>query len=132
MNYQSWSEYEHLSNSFHKYFGNRIISHDHKGRRIDLALNVSNKAKSRWIYAGEIAVVAILGFVTLIFGNTSSLPNNSELVYPLDQVSTLECRTQTRSAMPEECKIQLPLIQGAKYANYAENKDYTDIYTVLF
>lgn len=97
-----------------------------------MALNVSNKAKSRWIYAGEIAVVAILGFVTLIFGNTSSLPNNSELVYPLDQVSTLECRTQTRSAMPEECKIQLPLIQGAKYANYAENKDYTDIYTVLF
>lgn len=34
--------------------------------------------------------------------------------------------------MTSECKKQLPIIKGANYDGYRDNKDYTDIYTVLY
>lgn len=67
-----------------------------------------------------------------IFGGGESLPNNTTLVYPLYQVSTLECRTQLFSTLSAGCKITLPIIRGADYTTYQYEKVYTDIYTVLW
>lgn len=52
-------------------------------------------------------------------------------MYPLYQVSTLDCRTQTWSSLPNDCKVTLPRIRGADYVTYQNEKTYTDIYTVL-
>jgi hypothetical protein len=46
------------------------------------------------------------------------LPNNTTFDYPLKKVSTLECRTLYRDDMPENCKIDLPIIHGANYDKY--------------
>ena len=74
----------------------------------------------------------VLSFSTLIFGNGNQTPNNLELVYPLQEVSTLDCRTQEWNSMTSACKKQLPIIKGADYDRYRNDKAYTDIYTVLF
>ncbi len=81
-----------------------------------------------------IELVFIICFVlfSFMFANTNwNLINNSSLIYPLDYVSTLECRTQSRENMSDECKIKLPIIQNSNYIKYASNKTYRDIYTVL-
>jgi murein DD-endopeptidase MepM/ murein hydrolase activator NlpD len=52
-------------------------------------------------------------------------------MYPLHQVSSLECRTQEWSTLSPECKLTLPHIRGADYVTYQNEKTYTDIYTVL-
>lgn len=99
---------------------------------MDKALNFSNKVSQKLIYLGEILVVGIFSYSTLIFGNTNSTPNNTHLVYPVSEVSTLECRTQEWANLTPECKTPLPIIQNANYDAYANTKAYTDIYTVLF
>lgn len=60
------------------------------------------------------------------------LPNNASLVYPLYQISTLECRTISRDSLPDNCKIALPIIKNADYNTYQNEKLYTDIYTTLW
>ena len=55
-----------------------------------------------------------------------------KLVYPLQEVAKLECRSEEWAKLDDSCKINLPLIQNADYQKYAGNKLYTDIYTVLF
>lgn len=109
-----------------------MVKKQHKGRRVDKALNFSNKVSQKLIYLGEILVVGIFSYSTLIFGNTNSTPNNTHLVYPVSEVSTLECRTQEWANLTPECKTPLPIIQNANYDAYANTKEYTDIYTVLF
>lgn len=64
-------------------------------------------------------------------GSGDNLPNNTTLVYPLYKVSTLDCRSQLFSSLSESCKIKLPIIHGADYVTYQNEKTYTDIYTVL-
>jgi len=80
---------------------------------------------------GELALAFTFMFTSVLFGNGSNLPNNTTLVYPFYQVSTLECRTLEWDAMPDSCKINLPIIHGANYETYQYDKTYTDIYTVL-
>ena len=84
------------------------------------------------IYLGEIMIVAVFSFCTWIFGNGDLTPNNMKLVYPLQEVAKLECRSEEWAKLDDSCKINLPLIQNADYQKYAGNKLYTDIYTVLF
>lgn len=66
------------------------------------------------------------------FGSASIINGTDRLIYPTPRVSTLECRTQQRDSMPASCKIDLPIMQGALYANYRHQKSYTDIYTTLW
>lgn len=127
-----WKEVEALQARFHKRFGTRIIKKNHKWRRIDKAFNASKFLHRNWIYVGELCLALVLSFSTLIFGDGNGTPNNRELVYPLQEISTLECRTQERNTLKAECKRELPIIKGANYANYENNTDYTTIYTVLF
>ena len=83
------------------------------------------------MYAWE-AILAFLfiGWATMRWSG-DNLTNNTSLVYPLYQVSTLECRTEERNSMPDSCKIKLPIIHNADYSTYVNEKIYTDIYTTL-
>lgn len=74
----------------------------------------------------------MLSFSTLIFGNGKATPNNQSLVYPLQEVSTVECRTQEWHTLPTSCKLELPIIHDADYAAYRSNAQYTGIYSVLY
>lgn len=127
-----WKQVDVLQEKFHKRFGTRIIKKNHKGRRVDKAINTSNFVYRNWIYIGEFCVALILSFSTLIFGTGNQTPNNLELVYPIQEVSVLECRTQEWNSLTNSCKKELPIIKGADYDKYKDNKEYTDIYTVLF
>lgn len=129
---KQWQEYENLNANFHKQFGTKLIKKQHKGRRVDKLFNFSHKINQNLIYLWEILVVGLFSFSTLIFGNGTTLVNNTELVYPVDEISTLECRTQEWSTLSWACKIKLPIIENADYAKYRANSLYTDTYTVLF
>ena len=118
--------------NFHKKFWNRILRKHHRWRRVDKAINASNFLYRNWIHIGELVVALLLSFSTFIFGNGNSTPNNQELVYPLQEVSTLECRMDAWDTLSQNCKIQLPIIAWANYKNYINNSTYTDIYTVLY
>lgn len=131
-----WQKYQEINQNIawtlHKKFGTRLVKKQHKGKRIDKLFNFSNKMQQNLIYLGEILVVGLFSFSTLIFGSGTSMVNNTSLVYPTDQVSRIECRTQEWSTLSEDCKIKLPIIKGANYAQFAQIPVYTDTYTVLF
>lgn len=73
-----------------------------------------------------------MSFFTFIFAWGVSLPNNTSFEYPLRKVSTLECRTLYRDDMPDNCKIDLPIIHWANYDKYKNSPWYRDIYTTLW
>lgn len=60
----------------------------------------------------------------------------SKIVYPLSQISELDCRFQKFSELSEWCKRELPILTTKNYKKYiALNdwyNDYTRIYTVLW
>ena len=124
------SGYEKAYNKFNVALWRRIISHNHRWRRVEKLYNAASKCSHWWMYAGE-AVLAFLfiGWATMRW--SGDLPNNTSLVYPLYEVSTLECRTQERNSMPDSCKIKLPIIHNADYPTYIKEKTYMDIYTTL-
>jgi len=66
-----------------------------------------------------------------MFAGWVGLPGNNSFVYPLQQVSTVECRTQQREQMEDGCKIGLPRIHNANYAWYKDSTIHRQIYTVL-
>ena len=118
--------------NLHKRFWNRILRKHHRWRRVDKAFSASNFLYRNWIHIGELCVALLLSFSTIIFWNWTATPNNQELVYPLQEVSTLECRTEAWDSLTQSCKIQLPIIAWANYKNYISNTTYTDIYSVLY
>jgi hypothetical protein len=80
----------------------------------------------------ELIVVWLLCFFWLMHAWSTNLPNNTSFSYPLQKVSTLECRTLYWEDMPDSCKINLPIIHGANYSSYAWNSLYRSIYTTLW
>ena len=124
--------YEQAYQKFNVALWRRIISHNHRGRRVEKLYNAAKKCSHRWMYAGEAALAFLfIGWATMRW-SWDNLTNNTSLVYPLYQVSTLECRTQERWSMEESCKIKLPIIHNADYVTYQNEKVYTDIYTTLW
>lgn len=128
---QQWKTYEKMCCTFNEHLGKRIIRKNHRGRRVEKAYNAATRLSRFWIYAGELCLAFVFMFSSYLFWNGENLPNNTTLVYPLHQVSTLECRTQKWDTMPSSCKINLPIIRNADYVTYQNDKTYTDIYTVL-
>lgn len=84
------------------------------------------------LHLGELILVWIIWFMSLMFASSSNLPNNSSFSYPIQKVSTLECRTLYRNDMPDSCKINLPRIYWANYWAYEDNTLYRSIYTALW
>ena len=126
------SGYEQAYQRFNLALWRRIISHNHRGRRVEKLYNAARECSHRWMYIGEwVLAFLFIGWATMRW-SWDNLKNNTTLVYPLYEVSTLECRTLERSSMPDSCKIKLPIIHNADYATYINEKTYTDIYTTLW
>lgn len=67
---------------------------------------------------------------------TGSSYATSKIVYPLSEISELECRFQKFSELSNSCKRSLPILKSKDYEKYATQNggynDYTRIYTVLW
>ena len=84
------------------------------------------------VHIGELVLIMMVWFSSLMFAGGIWLPENDNLIYPLQKVSKLECRTEYREDMDESCKIDLPIIRNAEYDQYKDELIYRQIYTVLF
>ena len=126
------SGYEKAYQRFNTALWRRIISHNHRWRRVEKLYNAVNTCSRRWMYAWEAVLAFLFIWWATMRWSWDNLKNNTSLVYPLYQVSTLECRTLERSSMPDSCKIKLPIINNADYTTYVNEKVYTDIYTTLW
>ena len=126
------SGYEKAYQKFNMALWRRIISHNHRWRRVEKLYNVANTCSRWWMYVGEWVLAFLFIWWATMRWSWDNLKNNTSLVYPLFQVSTLECRTLERSSMPDSCKIKLPIIHNADYSTYVNEKTYTDIYTTLW
>ncbi|HMT27006.1 MAG TPA: M23 family metallopeptidase [Candidatus Absconditabacterales bacterium] len=54
-----------------------------------------------------------------------------QFIYPIKKVSKLECRTQYRDTLTENCKQDLPIVRDAYFSNYENKKGYKEIITTL-
>ena len=126
------SGYEKAYQKFNTALWRRIISHNHRWRRVEKLYNAANTCSRRWMYIWEWVLAFLFLWWATMRWSWDNLKNNTSLVYPLFQVSTLECRTLERSSMPDSCKIKLPIINNAGYTTYVNEKLYTDIYTTLW
>lgn len=119
-----------LDNHLHKTVHKHICKHWHK--HICKAFRAVHDIHHHWTHLWELIVIVFLSFFTFIFAWSHSLPNNTSFVYPLQKVSTLECRTLYWDDMPDNCKINLPIIYWANYDKYKDMPWYRDIYTTLW
>lgn len=76
-------------------------------------------------------LVLAVWFMSWMFAGSVWLPNNTSLSYPIQQVSTIDCRTEYWEEMQPWCKINLPKINGANYETYKDSTVHKQIYTVL-
>jgi len=53
------------------------------------------------------------------------------MIYPLSQVSKVECRMTHRTEHSNDCKVTLPKIAGWNYSAHSSDPNYTKIYTML-
>lgn len=104
----------------------------HKHKHIHNFLHLGHHGHHHGLHLGELFLVAVFGFASLIFAGTHSLPNNLFLDYPLKMISTVECRVLYWNEMPDSCKIELPKIKDANYDAYKDDELYTKVYSVLW
>lgn len=107
--------------TFENYFKNKVI------------MNMKNTIK-------KISQISLLGIFTLtnavvpVFNTTQA--SSSKIVYPLQQISKLECRFNEFDTLSNDCKQQLPILKTKDYSKYvSENgwyNDFTRLYTVLW
>lgn len=67
---------------------------------------------------------------------TATKANNDNIIYPLKEISKLECRFTNFDELSSDCKQQLPVLKTGDYKKYAKKdgwyNDYTRLYTVLW
>lgn len=71
-------------------------------------------------------------FLSFLFLAGIQITSAGSFVYPLDQVSKPACKYSAWSTLDNGCKMALPRITGADYANFKNNKEYRRIYSVLW
>jgi len=128
------SLYEKVHKRLHKQVRGHIAKHIKFVHESMYRINrLHAHANHIFMHLWELIVVWVFAFFSLMHaGNAWSLPNNTSFWYPLQKVSTLECRTQYWEDMDESCKINLPIIKWANYAKYISNTTYRSIYTTLW
>lgn len=71
----------------------------------------------------------------LVLG-VSADSSDAKIVYPIQQISELECRFEKFSDLDSKCKRSLPILKTKDYEKYAKQdggyNDFTRIYTVLW
>ena len=89
--------------------------------------------KSITNYASYIALWAII--LQIIPGQIFASSKN-KIIYPLKEISKLECRFQDFEILSAKCKTNLPILHSKDYNKYATKNggynDFTRIYTVLW
>jgi hypothetical protein len=84
-------------------------------------------------------VIAALSLMTLA-GSWVPIYNMTraaeKIVYPIQEMSEIDCRFQKFSELTSDCKRQLPILETSDYSKYVKQdggyNDYTRIYTVLW
>lgn len=57
----------------------------------------------------------------------------AEIVYPISEMSKVECRFQKFSTLSDDCKMQLPILKTADYEKYKNDYSlYRRVYTILW
>lgn len=85
----------------------------------------------------SVASIALITLILQILQIQVFAANTSgELVYPLKEVSKLDCRYEEFSKLESNCKQSLPILSSKDYQKYATQNggynDYTRFYTVLW
>jgi hypothetical protein len=79
--------------------------------------------------------LSMMLFNTLIPFQVSAA-SSDELIFPLKEISKLECRFEEFGTLSSNCKQDLPILDPDDYSKYATKNggynDYTRIYTVLW
>jgi hypothetical protein len=83
----------------------------------------------------SILTLGMMMFNTLIPFQVSAA-SNDDIVYPLKEISKLECRFEDFSKLSSNCKTTLPILKTGDYNKYATQNggynDFTRLYTVLW
>lgn len=116
-NYQRKTLREHLDHQVCKYY------HRH--------FHIAHHSHHNIVHFGELVLVLLVGCMSWMFAGWVWLPGNNSFVYPLQQVSTIDCRTQQREQMDSWCTINLPKITNANYNQFVNSTTHRQIYTVL-
>lgn len=81
-------------------------------------------------------LIAIFFQTNILLLGVSASSNDGKIVYPIQEMSKLECRFEKFSNLSSNCKQQLPILNTKDYEKYAQQSggynDYTRIYTVLW
>ena len=78
----------------------------------------------------HLAVIWIYSFTTL-FPTTALAGNSDELIYPLKEISKLECRFTEFWELNSNCKQSLPILKTKDYEKYANQYGGYDDFTRL-
>ena len=106
--------------------------------RINTMLLLKNFSTLQHIFAPK-KVIAALSLMTVAWSwmPIYNLTRASEkIVYPIQEMSKLDCRFQKFSELTADCKRQLPILKTSDYSKYVTQgwgyNDFTRIYTVLW
>ena len=76
-----------------------------------------------WIVSAFVWYLALAG---------ADLAPNTTLMYPLQEISKLECRMTHWTDHSADCKMVLPRIKSAQYSKHIDDEWFTKYYTVLW
>jgi len=114
----------------------RKTLHDHLERQIckyyHKNFHIAHHSHHNITHIGELILVLLVGCMSWMFAWWVWLPSNNAFIYPIQQVSTIDCRTQQREQMEAGCKINLPRITNANYTQFKESSVHRQMYTVLW
>jgi len=90
----------------------------------------------RFIATFTLGVLIITNLNPLAAFALSWSNKSDKIIYPLKEISKLECRFELFSSLNSNCKQSLPILHTKDYEKYAKQNwgynDYTRIYTVLW
>ena len=93
-------------------------------------INTIKKISQFWL----LGVFVISNTLLHVYNNTNA--SSSKIVYPLQEISKLECRFNDFDSLSSNCKQQLPILKTKDYSKYVSlnnwYNDYTRLYTVLW
>lgn len=83
------------------------------------------------------AIIALVWiFSSIITLPKETFAGSSEIMYPLKEISKLECRFEDFDSLSSNCKESLPVLNTKDYKRYAQKNwgynDFTRLYTVLW
>lgn len=92
--------------------------------------NTIKKISQIWL----LGIFTITNTVLPVFNTVEA--SNSKIVYPLQEISKLECRFEEFDTLSSDCKQKLPVLKTKDYNKYVSQNwgynDFTRLYTVLW